>query len=186
MRLNLNKFYFAILIFIISSFGFFNLVNADSGSSSVFSDSVITSKVKTQLAMDKTTSATTISVKTINRVVYLSGHVGSGEEALQAVKIASSVSGVLDVDTRKLKIKNEYSPMTDSYITAKIKGAFVREKLFGDENIPVTQIKVETYSGSVYLRGEVEAQSQADQAIAIAKSIKGVRKVTSTIKVKTN
>ncbi len=74
--------------------------------------------------------------------------------------------------------------MSDTAITAKVKGMYVREKLFGDKDISVMGVNVETTNGVVYLTGTVENQLQADNAVKLAKSIHGVKKVESKLEVK--
>jgi osmotically-inducible protein OsmY len=61
------------------------------------SDSIITTKVKAELAKDSTTSATAIHVKTRNGVVYLTGVVSSSAEKDKASKDAQVVGGVSKV-----------------------------------------------------------------------------------------
>jgi osmotically-inducible protein OsmY len=60
-------------------------------------DSVITSKVKTDLGADKVLSLYQISVETYKGVVQLSGFVNSQEVANNAVAIAVKVKGVREV-----------------------------------------------------------------------------------------
>jgi hyperosmotically inducible periplasmic protein len=60
-------------------------------------DSWITTKVKSEFAVDKTVSATNIHVDTNNGVVRLSGVAKSTEEANKAVSIAKGVKGVTSV-----------------------------------------------------------------------------------------
>lgn len=59
----------------------------------------------------------------------------------------------------------------------------MREKLFGATSVPVMSIDVETTNGTVYLSGTATTQSQADEAVTIAKSINGVTNVQTTVKV---
>ena len=62
-------------------------------------DSVITSKIKAQMAMDKKISARHIKVDTDKKgIVTLSGKAKSKEEADKAVSIARSVEGVVSVE----------------------------------------------------------------------------------------
>ena len=63
----------------------------------VASDSWITSKIKGDLAVEKDVSATTISVKTVEGVVTLSGKAKSQAEADRAAQIASQIEGVKSV-----------------------------------------------------------------------------------------
>jgi len=61
-------------------------------------DSVITAKIKAQMAKDKQVKATRIKVDTDrNGVVQLSGYAGSQAEADKAESIAKSVKGVVSV-----------------------------------------------------------------------------------------
>ena len=60
-------------------------------------DTLITTSVKARLATAKEVSATTISVKTVNGVVELSGTAKSKAEADQAVAIARGVDHVKSV-----------------------------------------------------------------------------------------
>ncbi len=62
-------------------------------------DSVITTKVKAQFALDKAVSALHIKVDTDNKgVVTLSGRAKTQEEADKAVSIARGVEGVVSVE----------------------------------------------------------------------------------------
>ena len=60
-------------------------------------DSVITSKVKGAMAIDKDVSSRDISVTTNDGVVYLSGVAHSRAEAQEAVQVARNVAGVRSV-----------------------------------------------------------------------------------------
>lgn len=70
-------------------------------------DSVITTKIKTQLAKENLASAKNIKVDTDNAGnVFLSGTAISEDEASRAVAIAESTKGVVAVSS-KLVIKKE-------------------------------------------------------------------------------
>lgn len=60
-------------------------------------DAAITTAVKAKFAEDKTVSATSISVETLNGTVQLSGFAKSGAEKMQAENIARGVSNVRSV-----------------------------------------------------------------------------------------
>ena len=76
--------------------------------------------------------------------------------------------------------------MSDTAITAKIKGLFVSEKVFGDKDISISGVKVITKNGIVHLTGTVATETQADNAIKIAKSVNGVIKVIFKLNVRPN
>jgi osmotically-inducible protein OsmY len=63
----------------------------------VMSDTVITTKVKADLAADPAVKAMDVHVETIKGVVMLSGFVPSKTEAEKAVQLARGVKGVSDV-----------------------------------------------------------------------------------------
>lgn len=60
-------------------------------------DAAITTAVKAKFAEDKTVSATSISVETLNGTVQLSGFAKSGAEKTQAENIARGVKNVKSV-----------------------------------------------------------------------------------------
>ncbi|CAN7230260.1 BON domain-containing protein [Pseudoxanthomonas sp. LjRoot168] len=66
-------------------------------------------------------------------------------------------------------------PVTDTWITTKVKA-----DLLATENVSGLDIKVETVDGTVMLSGAVASQAQKDKAIAVAKQIKGVKKVEAS------
>lgn len=145
------------------------------------STSHLTSQVQEKLAADKSLSGTHIKVTTSGRVVYLSGNLDSQTEADAATEAAQSVNGVKDVDTSKLTVKKSNQLTKDSLITAKIKGLFIQHKLFTHHDISVTGIKVETNNGIVSLSGKALNQTEINNAKTLAKSVKGVKKVKSSV-----
>ncbi len=73
--------------------------------------------------------------------------------------------------------------VSDTTITSKIKGLYVSEKVFGDKDISVMGVNVETTNGIVRLTGTVTNETQADNAIKIAKAVVGVKRVIFNLKV---
>lgn len=61
---------------------------------SYIDDATITTRVKASMAEDKTVSATSISVETLNGTVQLSGFAKSTEERASAERLARSTPGV--------------------------------------------------------------------------------------------
>jgi hyperosmotically inducible protein len=70
----------------------------------VASDSWITTKVKAALLADHRTKGTEISVKTVHKVVHLTGTVGSRDEVASAKEVARGIKHVRKVDTSGLKV----------------------------------------------------------------------------------
>lgn len=152
---------------------------------STIDDAAITQKVKEKLQANQTTAASNIDVTTKKGQVTLAGNVSKGEEGSAAIEAANSTPGVKDVNTDKLMVNNSEShPYRDAFITAKVKGAFIREELFGHQSIPAMDIKVETKNGVVYLSGTAHNMAQEQEAIKLAKSVKDVKRVESNITIK--
>ena len=60
----------------------------------------------------------------------------------------------------------------DSLITSKVKAAFA-----ADPTVKATQVNVETFKGTVQLSGFVDSRESAEQAVEIARGVKGVKAV---------
>ncbi len=149
-------------------------------------DAQITSNIQSAFAADKMTANLDVHVSSKNRVVALSGKVDTDSEAEKLIQIAESTDGVKDVKASNLTVKESKHTMTDTMITAKVKAKYASEKLFGDSDVSVMGVKVETTDGIVSLSGTVDSQEQADNAVTLAKKIKGVKKVDSKLEVKTS
>ena len=107
-------------------------------------------------------SPVNISVTAMNGIVLLTGEVHTDEQRQYAESLARSyeqtreVVNELDLSGRS----NINSRANDSYITAKVKA-----RLLNENDLPLTNIKVVTERGNVYLLGLVtEAEAQAPQS----------------------
>lgn len=150
------------------------------------SDSGITRQVLHNLAANHSLSGTKIQVITSDGIVKLSGTVKTETQATTATEVAQSTMGVKDVDASSLNVLGGTSPIADAYITAKVKGAFLQQKLFKNKDIAAMSIKVETNDGVVSLSGTADNQKQIDNAIKIAKSVSGVKEVNSIVQIANN
>lgn len=65
-------------------------------------------------------------------------------------------------------------PVSDTWITTKVK-----TELMSANDVPGTDIKVETVNGVVKLSGSVD-KKQAEKAASIARNVDGVKKVDTT------
>ena len=171
-------------------------------------DSVITSKVKTQLAAEKASSLVKIEVDTTDKgVVVLTGTAANQAAVDRAGAIAKAVKGVTKVENNvkvssgdtshsvNTNANNSASSakttvdasaqsvktfVKDSVITTKVKSLLAADKVS-------TLVKIEvdtTAAGVVVLSGTAENQAAIDKAVSIAKSVKGVTSVESSIKIK--
>ena len=147
------------------------------------SDASITSDVEAKIAAENSLKGATITVSTQEGVVNLSGNVTSDNQASTAMQIAGAVAGAKDVDDSKLTVNGSAHPLSDAMITAKVKGMFIQQKLFGDQDIAAMSINVTTSNGVVSLSGTADSQTEIDNAVTIAKSVKGVKEVKVVVSI---
>lgn len=116
---------------------------------------------------------TNITIATFNDSVLLAGQVHNTWQKEELEKIVQNVAGNRTI-YNYLEIANPSSVLThtsDSWITTKIKS-----QLMAINEIDVTQIKVVTENGTVYLMGIVPPE-QAEIALDVAKETSGVQSV---------
>ena len=139
-------------------------------------DTVITTKVKAQYAQDPLLNPLNIKVETKRGIVYLSGSLDTDMQYQQAITLAEQTDNVKDIDANQLAVKNSPSPLSDTLITAKIKGLILRDKTIKDATTG-SDISVETKNAVVYLSGTVNSMKQKNHVIELAKSVKGVKNI---------
>lgn len=114
-----------------------------------------------------------ITVTSYNRMVLLTGEAPNDNLKSDAGKIAFSMDNVRDV-INEISIASPSSLTSrsnDTFITSKVKALFVDAQKF-----QINHIKVVTEAGVVYLLGIVK-HKEADDAVEIARTTAGVRKV---------
>lgn len=79
--------------------------------------------------------------------------------------------------TSKSESTGEY--VDDTAITAKVKTAILKEP-----GLKSAEINVETFKGVVQLSGFVSSQANANDAVVVARSVKGVVSVKNDMRVK--
>ncbi|MEO8001853.1 MAG: BON domain-containing protein [Arenimonas sp.] len=75
-------------------------------------------------------------------------------------------------DTKTTAYEESETPVSDSWITTKVKA-----DLLVTEEVKGLDINVSTTNGVVTLAGLLDSQTQVDKAVSIAKAIKGVKSV---------
>ena len=78
-------------------------------------------------------------------------------------------------DNTDMSAKSSEQPVTDTWITTKVKA-----DLATTEGIKSGDISVTTKNGLVTLSGTVNSKAQVQKAVAITKSVKGVHDVDSS------
>jgi osmotically-inducible protein OsmY len=150
----------------------------------------ITTKIQAQYFVNPEIKPWNIDVTTNSAgVVTLRGEVEEAADRDEAVRIAQGTQGVTRVDNQ-LRVEGDTaapSAMTqpeesgDAWVTAK-----VQAKFFIDPDVKGRNIDVDTTSGVVTLRGEVETDAERRQAIALARSTDGVASVNDQLQVRRN
>lgn len=151
-------------------------------------DATLATRVQTALQADPETQPLAIAVDSREGVVQLSGFVDSQAQTDKAAQIAQAVPGVRGVenklatrataDAAPAAPNAKVSAVDDSMITGQLK-----ESLLGDPYLNNIDVAVVTRDGQVQLSGFVSNQDQADDVIAAARRIEGVKNVVSTLSV---
>jgi len=113
----------------------------------------------------------------------LKGTVDTKLQANKAVEIASSVDGVRDVIDIDLKVKDSSSVITDSLITAKVKGKITNLNI-SKKIEKGYDLHIETTNQVVHIFGEVGKLEDINTIVKVAKDVKNVKDVKTNIKVK--
>jgi hyperosmotically inducible periplasmic protein len=154
---------------------------AEESAGQYIDDSVITTKIRSLLAVDDFLESFQISVETYKGSVQLAGFVDSQRAIDKAGEIAGSVNGVHSVknnlEAKAGESVGEY--VDDSFITSKVKSL-----LAGDDFLKSFHISVETNGNVVQMSGFVDSQTAVDKAVQIARSVKGVYSVKNSLIVK--
>ena len=133
-------------------------------------DNVLELKLRRDYWTDESLGSVNISVTVMNGIVLLTGEVHSDEQRQYAESLARSYEQTWDV-VNELDLSgrsNINSRANDSYITAKVKA-----RLLQANDLPLTNIKVVTERGNVYLLGLV-TEAEALAAVELTQSVVGV------------
>lgn len=81
--------------------------------------------------------------------------------------------------TENTKRESTGESLDSAVLTTKIKSTFI-----GDSRLKANDISVETYKGIVQLSGFVDTQAEADRAVQLARTVKGVKAVNNSLIIK--
>ncbi|KTD22050.1 osmotically inducible protein Y [Legionella lansingensis] len=126
-----------------------------------------------------------IKMKVSNGIVYLSGQLDSKTDYEKVVTLVESTQGVKDVNVDDLSVKGSKQPLHDSYITAKVRGALIREDIMGRDILAWT-LDIETKNGQVYLSGQVASVKEKALIMKVVKAVKGVQKINDKMTLSSN
>jgi len=142
-------------------------------------DSLLTARIQSQYFLHPDIRSSAIDVTAANGIVMLSGAVDSDPIRQTAVHIARHTDGVTDVIDWLEVRGTDVGPaarfedwMTDRAITTR-----VQAKFFLDREVKGRAINVDTSAGVVTLDGSVGSPAERRHAVALARSVYGVREV---------
>jgi osmotically-inducible protein OsmY len=120
-----------------------------------------------------------VNVTSYNRIVLVTGEVPTDADKTAVIAAIRSIENIANVDDELLVGPNSSmsTRSSDSYITSKVKTAFVDAK-----DLQSNAIKVVTERGNVYLMGRV-TDREATRATEIARSTSGVMKVVRVFEI---
>ena len=170
-----------LLGFLIPGCGTIYKVAKDERSVGVqYQDEKITTAIRQKFMDDKFVEYFDISTYCYKGNVYLVGEYEKVDQKIRAITLAEQVEGVKSVTDHFLaKKKRDHCGTTDNLgLVAKVKS-----KLIGDKDIESTNIEVKAVQCHIILLGLVDESREIKEAIAHAKSVGGVRSVTSYLKV---
>ena len=145
----------------------------------IASDEEIKLSIQKKLLEDNAIKSLGTSTFCYNGYVYLVGEYGTEKEKERALEIANNTPGVKSVTPYLVRKKKENTcgPADNLEIEGK-----VRAELIGDPDISSTNIDEKVIQCHVVLLGIVGSKEEVAKAVAHAKSVTGVRGVTSYLK----
>lgn len=147
------------------------------------SDTVITTKIKTQFTKNKNLNPLNISVTTNHGVVTLKGHAKNSIAYVDTLRIVTNTKGVRAINTSAFDVNVVNSAFKDTYITAKVETAILKSKVLDDESIPLVGINVATVNGIVTIHGKVRHEQSITAILKRTNRIHGVKKIISHLEV---
>ena len=119
----------------------------------------------------------TISVKSTEGNVVLTGLVSEEIHKALAEETVANLNGVKTIDN-KLAVKSEVIKVSDALIHAKVK-----LELLSHSNLNAARTDVQVHDGIVYLYGQASSQAQVDLTTEYINDVDGVKEVKNKVSV---
>ncbi len=145
-------------------------------------DTWITMKTKIALMTTDHVSAADLNVDTVNGVVTLHGKVATEGEKSKAEQVAAKIDGVKSVKNLLQIVpssKREVVDRSDADVKDAVQGAFKANAKVKDSGISVASVN----KGVVLLSGKAKSLESHLEAVQVASSVKGVRRVSTEVQV---
>ena len=145
-------------------------------------DAFITMKTKIALMTTDNVSAADLNVDTVNGVVTLHGKVATEAEKAKAEQVTAKIDGVKSVKNLLQIVPNskrEVVDRADAEVKDAVASAFKANARLKDSGISVASVN----KGVVLLAGKANSLESHLEAVHVAYAVKGVRRVSSEVKV---
>lgn len=144
-------------------------------------DTAVATELSAKLFDDSFKLFRDVDLEVVEGRVLLTGKVEEQESRLRAEELAWKVEGVLEV-ANAIQVTSEGG--IGSYASDVRISNQLRAKIITDGDVLGINYSVETVSQVVYLIGIAQTQVELDRVIGHARSIKGVKKVESYVRLK--
>lgn len=179
MKKHIVVVHFLLLLVIVGCGTIYGVAVEERKAGAIAADTKITTTIQKRFLEDSDVKALDISAYCYNGNVYLVGEYDRTPQKEKAITIAKGVEGVISIHTYILPKKKSDTCGTRDNLA--IRGT-VDAKLIEDKDIWSTNIDVKVVQCNVVLLGIVKSSREIAKATAHAKSIEGVRSVTSYLK----
>ena len=145
-------------------------------------DTWITMKTKIALMTTDHVSAADLNVDTVNGVVTLHGKVATDGEKSKAEQVAAKIDGVKSVKNLLQIVpgsKREVVDRRDADVKDAVQGAFKANAKVKDSGISVASVN----KGVVLLAGRAKSLDSHLEAVQVASTVKGVRRVATEVQI---
>ena len=129
---------------------------------------IATCKLKQKAKDKKEDSMKTLCSKFVNLTLLIA-----------AVSVSGCIATAAGVGAEAGYVASQEDRTTGQTIDDQVIVASVKSKLLADRLVSGLEINVDSFKGAVVLKGFVSSRAEAEQAIALAYSVSGVKSVTS-------
>jgi hyperosmotically inducible protein len=159
-------------------------------------DGWLTTKIQAQFFADDDVKSRYINVTSHDGVVTLKGFVESDDARRQVLEIARNTDGVKEIDDRQLLVGRAVTESFEAASTTPPPSPVatsgvvpvplpsdptvvttIQAKLFLDPTLKTRNVEVQAADGVVTLRGSVASETERAQALLLARSSSGVKRV---------
>jgi osmotically-inducible protein OsmY len=148
---------------------------------SAIDDATIELNVNSALLQKSESLFSKVGVESVEGRVLLTGAVLTPEDRVEAGRLAWTVDGVKEV-LNEVEVTDKSSIVDyakDAWITTQLRGKLIGDRLVSDINY-----SIETVNGVIYLMGIAQNEAELQRVTGHARTIRGVNRVVSHVRLK--